>query len=161
MSPQNIGVRVEGLAQLQAMMAQAPTMVEAEIKQAMTESVLGIQSEAMNLVPVKTGTLRRSLTQEVKSLSGGVQGIVGTNIEYGPYVELGTGIYGPQKTPIVPVNAKALAWQGSGGMIFRRSVKGRPATPYLKPAFENKRLYVEERFKAALQRVLGRLASGS
>lgn len=58
------------------------------------------------------------------------------------WLEEGTGIYGPRRTPIVPVRAKRLvfrttsgaplaAMQGlrnTSGLIFAKSVRGRPAS---------------------------------
>jgi len=43
--------------------------------------------------------------------------------DYAVYHQGGTGIYGPRKTPIVPIKAKALRIPGVG---FRNSVKGSP-----------------------------------
>ena len=42
---------------------------------------------AKDLCPVDTGTLRRSITHTVV----GKEAYIGTNVEYAPYVELGTG----------------------------------------------------------------------
>lgn len=43
--------------------------------------------------------------------------------DYAVYHQGGTGKYGPRKTPIVPIDAKALRIPGVG---FRKSVKGSP-----------------------------------
>ena len=45
-----------------------------------------VQADAKHLAPVDTGTLRSSIVREVK----GNIAIVGTNVEYAPYVEYGT-----------------------------------------------------------------------
>ena len=50
------------------------------------------------LVPVDTGRLRASITSEVDGQTVNV----GTNVEYAPYVEMGTGVYaeeGGRPTP--------------------------------------------------------------
>lgn len=51
---------------------------------------IGIQAEghAKALCPVDTGRLRNSITHVVDS--GEKAAYIGTNVEYGPYVELGT-----------------------------------------------------------------------
>lgn len=43
---------------------------------------------AKDLCPVDTGRLRNSITHVVDEAAGAVY--IGTNVEYGPYVELGT-----------------------------------------------------------------------
>lgn len=73
---------------------------------------------------------------------------------YARFVEEGTGIYGPNRRPIVPVRAKFLRFpakgadvrqtgsltkaqqRAGGGWVFKKSVLGRKATPFLKPAVE-------------------------
>lgn len=61
---------------------------------------IGLQAEGYvaMLTPVDTGRLRDSITHEVK----GDTVYIGTNVEYAPYIEFGTGIYadsGGRKTP--------------------------------------------------------------
>lgn len=48
----------------------------------------------------------------------------GTNLPYARWLQEGTGIYGKQGTPIVPINAKVLAFKINGKMYFARSIKG-------------------------------------
>jgi HK97 gp10 family phage protein len=158
---EEINVRVEGLAPLLKMMALAPQIVQDEAVKAMRKSVLAVEGEAKSLVAVKTGDTRRSITSRVVPLIAGVEGIVGTNKKHAPYLEHGTGIYGPHGTPIVPVTKKALAWKGPGGaMIVRRSVKGMKARPFLRPAFDHKVREVENYFRQALHNVLRRIVQG-
>ncbi len=72
----------------------------------------------------RTGTLGRSIAV------GEVQGTttlrveVGTNLHYAPYVEYGTGVYGPKGQPIRPRRAKALAWRATGGALQRAGLSG-------------------------------------
>jgi hypothetical protein len=96
-------------------------------------------------LPKKTATLVRNTTVQVERPSPDVyQARIGSHMSYAPYVEYGTGIYGPKGKPIVPVRAKALAWPApsllSGGWakrktvlseerIIRRSVKGMKPRP--------------------------------
>lgn len=60
--------------------------VERESKKALTASAMVVQGEAINLAPVKTGNLRGSIDFSIED----VIAIVGTNVEYAPYVEYGT-----------------------------------------------------------------------
>lgn len=59
--------------------------------------------------------------------------IVHDGVEYGIYLEFGTGIYGPMKRKITPKNKKALHWEKNGKDFFAKSVKGiKPYSPFLK-----------------------------
>lgn len=87
---------------------------------------VGEQAEgyAKDLAPVDTGQLRNSISHAVDESEPAVY--IGTNLEYAPYVELGTGQYNPQgrPTPWVYQDAKS-DWHWT---------KGNPAQPFLKPA---------------------------
>ena len=99
-------------------------------------------------------TIRRgTITETSAEIRAGGQNGVG----YAGWVERGTGIYGPRHRPIVPRKAKVLAWRTGvaggptltlagrsrirkgvelAGWAFAKSVRGRPATPYLVPGFQ-------------------------
>jgi hypothetical protein len=119
---------------------QAKTLLDAAIESGVQRSTGALANEAIKNAPRKTGNLKRSIYPEVNPMAGQFTGKViqdTTVAKYGPWVEQGTGIYGPFGTPIVPVRAKALAWKGSDGkMIFARSVKGMQGKFYMKRAFE-------------------------
>lgn len=92
-------------------------------KQRALEAVgLTAEGYAKKLCPVDTGRLRNSISHAVR----GDDVYIGSNAEYAPYVELGTGAYYPtgRKTPWVYVDAK-----GKG-----HRTHGSKAQPYLKPA---------------------------
>ena len=54
--------------------------------------MVGMQAEsyAKDLCPVKTGNLRNSISHAIRDEGGTVELGVGSNVEYAPYVELGT-----------------------------------------------------------------------
>ena len=82
------------------------------------------ESYAKALAPVDTGALRNSLTH---SVNGEIVSI-GSNIEYAPYVELGTGKeYSPP-----PQWIQNNAHRGAG---IRKS--SRKPRPFLRPAIED------------------------
>ena len=87
---------------------------------------LEIQKEVIfNMLPMKgydTGRLRNSIAV----LKDGNKWLVGTNLEYAIYLEIGTGIHGPKKRPIRPKKAQALHWYDRvlGKEMFAKSVKG-------------------------------------
>lgn len=104
--------------------------VSAEIKAALLRGLekCGLVAEgyAKKLQIPDTGNLRNSITHVVDEDEPAVY--IGTNVEYAPYVELGTGIYaeggGGRPTPWVYQDAK-------GNWHYTR---GNKAQPFLKPA---------------------------
>ena len=74
---------------------------------------------------------------------------------YALWVEVGTGIYGKRKQPIKPKRGKFLVWRDkkTGKLIFARQVKGRPATPFFRPAIESNRGFVQARMKETLRKL--------
>jgi hypothetical protein len=55
-----------------------------------------VERRAKHLCPVDTGRLRSSITHEVGIDAGGLVGRVGTDVDYAPYVELGTRRLAPR-----------------------------------------------------------------
>ena len=104
--------------------------ISAEIKAALLRGLekCGLVAEgyAKKLCPVDTGNLRNSITHVIDEQEPAA--IIGTDSEYGAYVELGTGIYaeggGGRPTPWVYQDAK-------GNWHYTR---GNKAQPFLKPA---------------------------
>lgn len=95
----------------------------------------------------RTGNTRRAI-------HGGVDGVgdefviyVAHGSKVGVYHELGTGIYGPKKRPITPVNAKVLRFKINGKEVFARSVKGIRKNPVLMNAVTTKRPKIEQAIK--------------
>ena len=68
--------------------------VKAALNQALARAMekVGLLAEgyAKRLCPVDTGRLRNSITHQLHLTEGEYAVIVGTNVEYGPHVELGT-----------------------------------------------------------------------
>lgn len=103
-----------------------------EVKAAMRSAVLrglekcGLVAEryAKKLCPVDTGNLRNSISHTVDTEEPAAY--IGTNSEYAPYVEFGTGIYatGGRPTPWAYQDAKG-KWHWT---------RGNKAQPFLKPA---------------------------
>ena len=63
-------------------------------EKALEEIGLTAEGYAKALCPVDTGRLRNSITHEIDN--DGKAAYIGTNVEYGPYVELGTSRQRPQ-----------------------------------------------------------------
>ena len=94
--------------------------------------VCGVYAQAQAVInltrngSVDTGRLRSSIEYEVEDDTM----IVGTNVEYAPYIEMGTGIYaeeGGRPTPWRYVDAKGIGhW-----------THGQHPKPYLRPALKD------------------------
>lgn len=79
---------------------------------------------------IRTGNLRNSITHTVQQDKEGTAAIVGSAVDYAPYVELGTGIHakeGGRQTP----------WKYQDHNGNWHTTSGMPARPYLRPAVEN------------------------
>lgn len=73
-------------------------------KNAVEEACILVDADAKLLCPVKTGTLKRSLTHAVKHDAKQTQGSVGTNVEYAYYAER----HSPYLEPAVDKNKEAI-----------------------------------------------------
>lgn len=98
--------------------------LQAAAERALEKCGLTAEGYAKKLCPVDTGNLRNSIAHKVDPDEPAVY--VGTNSEYGPYVELGAGKFCPggRRTPWVYQDAKG-RWHRT---------EGRRAQPFLKPA---------------------------
>ena len=98
--------------------------LDAALARGLEKCGLVAEGYAKKLCPVDTGNLRNSITHVVDEQEPAA--IIGTDSEYGAYVELGTGIYaeGGRPTPWVYQDAK-------GNWHYTR---GNKAQPFLKPA---------------------------
>jgi len=70
-------------------MANKPLNLNFDTTQLLNQACIVVENNAKKNCPVDTGELRRSITHEVN----GDTGIVGSNLEYAPYVEYGTGLF--------------------------------------------------------------------
>lgn len=97
--------------------------IDEKINAALLNACLLVEASAREKAPVgDSGELRRSITHEVEE--GTHTGYVGTNCEYAPYVEIGTGIYSSKgdgrKTPwkFQMRNGEWVTTQGSSPQPF-------------------------------------------
>lgn len=81
-----ISIKVEGQAEVNKAIQQALKKSEEQTYKAVKASCIKVENRAKHLAPVDTGRLKSSITHEANKSDGRV----GTNLEYSPYVELGT-----------------------------------------------------------------------
>lgn len=93
----------------------------------------GFVDIARSLAPRRTGELAESIEAgDPVETSTGWSLRVTVAAEYGRFQEEGTGIYGPDGTPIYPTDAKVLVfdWVAAGGIVFAAHVKGTEPTHF-------------------------------
>ena len=103
------------------------------------------RSRAVLLCPVQTGELRNSIrVQKTAPLTVSV----GTNKEYAPYVEYGTGTAGDPEVP--HTSKESWRWQDEQGNWH--TSHGQPPQPFLRPAVREQEAYetVAEEIRRAL-----------
>lgn len=74
----------------QAALAELFTSPSGEVAKDLQRRALQVDRAAKRLCPVDTGRLRSSITNEIGQDGEGLVAVVGTNVEYAPYIELGT-----------------------------------------------------------------------
>lgn len=90
---------------------------------ALTKAGMVAEGYAKDLCVVDTGNLRNSITNTVEMDERAAY--VGTAVEYGTYVEMGTGKY-------IPGGSPPWVYQDDKGNWHRTS--GQPPKPFIKPA---------------------------
>lgn len=117
------------------------------------KSALMAEGKARELAPRDKGTLGNSITHNGPHKSAGLFEVkVGTNVEYAPYHEFGTGLFGPKKAPITPKKGKFMRFKSkSGQIIFTKSIKGVRAKQFMKKGIEFVKQNINIAFKEADQ----------
>lgn len=102
-------------------------MMESKAKEYVTDAVYATPSSWY----IRTGNLRNSITHDAVAEDNAVTVIVGSAVEYAPYVELGTGAHASGG------GGRGSSWvyQGQDGNWHRTS--GMPPRPFIRPAVEN------------------------
>lgn len=130
------------------------------VKDAVNIHALNIQAQAKRNITdapaVDTGRLRASV--KIDTFSDGFARRVGTDLQYGKYVEFGTG---PHFPPLDPIRE----WARRHGMdesaaypiALAISRRGTPAKPWLFPAFESERPNFDDVIRDAFRRLQGEL----
>lgn len=110
------GTTVKGLVEAKDKLEQVVTDLRGEeFVRGMRQSVLMVTRSAKMDAPRDTGRLVNSITGEVRQVGKTVQGVVGSNVEYAPYMELGTGTFAG-KPAHFPPPAALTTWARRHGM---------------------------------------------
>lgn len=115
-----------------------------------------LKEESKSLCPVDQKKNRDTIEFVLLEDSGSqVEAQLQTESGYGGYLEIGTGLHGPQKHRVVPKNKKCLSWidPETGERIFAKSTQGMHARPYMYPAF----LKTKHRIHGFVSNVIARM----
>lgn len=116
------------------------------VNQAMVQACILVENEAKIKCPVDNGLLRNSITHYIEDNPNELVGVVGTNVEYAPYVEFGTGIYSSLG------NGRQDRWKYKDAKGEWHSTIGQHPQPYLQPALEENRRKIEKMFKEQIKK---------
>ena len=135
-----MGVSVDGSEVIIQLDNISSNILPDAIRKALEQSCLIVEGDAKTKCPVDSGQLRQSINHKVEDNAGWVS----TNVEYAPYVEIGTGIYssegGGRQAPWVYQDAKG-QWHRTSG--------GKPQ-PFMKPALEQNTSKIIDQFKGLI-----------
>lgn len=114
--------------------------MDERITQALTKAALVVEAAAKEKAPVDTGNLRGSITHDVEKNIA----TIGTNVEYAPYVEKGTGVFAKGGRANVP-------WSYEDASGKWHKTNGIKAQPFLEPALKNNTSKILKCFEGAFE----------
>lgn len=136
---------VERLDALTAKLESMKGNAVSAVKRGVGYGLKRIQAGAKAKCAVDTGRLRASIVTDLQTDGTTVTGTVGTNVEYAPYVEFGTGQEGDET---VAHTAKKSWTYCSGGKFYTTS--GTAPRPFLFPAYRENEEQVKQDIRNAV-----------
>ena len=135
-----MGVSVDGSEVIIQLDNIASNVLPEAIRKALEQSCLIVEGDAKVRCPVDSGQLRQSINHKVEDKTGQVS----TNVEYAPYVEIGTGIYSSEG------GGRQTSWvyQDAKGEWHRTS--GSKPQPFMKPALEQNTSKIIDQFRGLI-----------
>lgn len=150
----DFGLEVRGLKETQRYFDQVARDIHgAPMVDAMQDATLLVTRDARKNAPVDRGILRASILPEVRSTAREVIGVVGSNQQHAPYMELGT-------KPHFPPLAALQVWarrHGVSAYLVARSIarKGIKARMFLRNAFISNVPAITRRLERAVKEIIG------
>jgi len=130
-----VDIQISGLIEVRAALDKKIAALHgAPMLGAMRDASMYVMADARKLAPVDTGRLRASILPDVRLSGSEIIGVVGSNVVYAPFVELGTRPHWP------PPGALA-TWARRHGMsefVVMRAIamRGTKARRFLQGGFE-------------------------
>lgn len=161
MADLTLGVRVSARLEEQVAAMQLPTLKPA-LRQTVERETIALQAHVVEhklsgqVLHVRSGAGRRSITYAIRETDDAITGIVGTNLEYMAIHEYGGTINVPE---IRPRNAKALHFYVGGKEVFAMRARAHtvtmPERSFLRSALRDRREAFLAAVRATLAKVLG------
>ncbi|MCC8160119.1 MAG: HK97 gp10 family phage protein [Oscillospiraceae bacterium] len=129
-------ITIEGMEEVQAALENLASGGRLESALAAAGEV--VRAAAVENAPVDTGTLEGSISCNVADNAA----VIGTNVEYAPYVEFGTGSKGDKS--VAHTTKKILAVSKNGRWY---TTSGQAPHPFLVPALKNNVAKIIAEFK--------------
>lgn len=107
----------------------------------LTKACLLVENDAKINAPVDTGMLRNSISHRIE----GDTGIIGTNQEYAPYVEFGTGVFAAAG------DGRQERWSYMDAEGNWHTTIGQHPQPFLEPALKKNKKKITRLFEEYLK----------
>ncbi len=147
-----------GAKELKEKFDQSREITTRAFQKAIRNAAITLKNKAQDLVPIDTGRLKGSIHYQGPFVTyDNVYATVGTNVEYAPYQEFGTGIYAG-KGMITPKRAKILAWKGRDKQWhIARAVRGIKGKFYFRGAKDYTKPILSDLLREAMGEIIGSL----
>ena len=126
---------------LEKLISKLNKLSDQQMEQALNKACILVENQAKENCPVDTGELRMSITHYVE----GDTGVVGTNKQYAPYVEYGTGLFAKEG------NGRQTPWSYQDAKGEWHTTKGQKPQPFLEPALLDKQKAIIKIFDEAIK----------
>ena len=126
---------------LEKLISKLNKLSDQQMGQALNKACILVENQAKENCPVDTGELRMSITHYVE----GDTGVVGTNKQYAPYVEYGTGLFA------VEGNGRQTPWSYQDAKGEWHTTKGQKPQPFLEPALLDNKKNIIKIFDEAIK----------
>lgn len=132
------------------------------LKQGISAGCLLVERDAKLNVKTSTGVLRESINHELEVNDDKVVGVIGTNVKYAPYVELGTGPVGQANQPDIAAKLN-IKYRDSQWVYFSEEMqqffttKGQAGQPYLYPALTQNKQQIKEVIALAVKKAIEKM----
>ena len=126
---------------LEKLISKLNKLSDQQMEQALYKACILVENQAKENCPVDTGELRMSITHYVE----GDTGVVGTNKQYAPYVEYGTGLFAREG------NGRQTPWSYQDAKGEWHSTKGQKPQPFLEPALLDQQKEIIKIFDEAIK----------
>jgi len=148
-----IDVETTGLDETQANLQRAAAQLRGPgLEDAMKAATLAVTRDAKIFAPVDTGRLRASIMPEVVQREMALEGVVGSNVSYAPFQELGTAPFWP---PVAALEVWARR-HGTSAFLVARAIsrRGIKAIHYLQRAFDQNKAKIVELLKRGVEGIV-------